>query len=272
MSTVVAEPGAAPARRLSLLLGAAVALAVAFVVAPPLIAGWLPGAGFADEAALRTGFRSAFVTYWQAGQAEFTPALRATVDYWSAYHVVKAVVAALWSIVLVALGVLLWRSSLRAVGAKRTMFAVAGVIATLVLAIAAVAVLANIQGAVTPFASLLPMAIDGAPDGELAAVLTEVGQALAGHPDGPAALAVMVEDFARYHVAMAVLAAVASAALLGLGVVLWRHREGSAGRVVRAYALAAVVVGVLFVVVAVANVTTARDPVPGLAALLTGGW
>ncbi|MEV0431949.1 hypothetical protein [Nocardia sp. NPDC050413] len=272
MSTVFVESGAGASRRLVVALGAAIVLAVAFVLAPPVVAGWLPGADFADEQALRAGFRSAFVTYWQAGQAELTPELQAAVDYWFGYHLVKAVVALLWSIVLVALGVMLWRSSLRTRRPNRTMFAVAGVITTLVLAVAGVAVLANIQGAVTPFASLLPMAVDGAADASLTGVLTEVGQGLDNYPGGPAPLAVMVEDFARYHVAMAVLAAAASTGLLGLGVVLWRRRAGAAGRVLGAYALAAVALGLLFAVVTVANVTTALDPAPGLAALMTGGW
>ncbi|MCA2207107.1 hypothetical protein [Nocardia rosealba] len=272
MSTVFEESGAVAARRLVVALGAAIVLAVAFVLAPPVVAGWLPGADFADEHALRAGFRSAFVTYWQAGQAEFTPELQAAVDYWFWYHLVKAAVAFLWSIVLVALGVMLWRSSLGTRQPKRTMFAVAGVITTLVLAVAGVAVLANIQGAVTPFASLLPMAVDGAADAPPAGVLTEVGQGLESYSGGPAPLEVMVEDFARFHVAMAVLAAVASAGLLGLGVVLWRRRAGAAGRVLGAYALAAAALGLLFAVVTVANVTTALDPAPGLAALMTGGW
>ena len=73
---------------------------------------------------------------------------------------VKAVTAALLLIVLIALGVLLWKAFLRADGVgvgKRTAHASAGALVTMLALFSLAIAMANIQGAAAPFASLLPM-------------------------------------------------------------------------------------------------------------------
>jgi hypothetical protein len=69
-------------------------------------------------------------------------------------------------------------------------------------------VMANIQGAVAPFASLLPMVMEGAP----ADTVGQIRRGLADYPGAGgrshAALEVMISDFARYHAAMAVIVVV----------------------------------------------------------------
>src|SRR6185295_15066159 len=105
--------------------------------------------------------------------------LERVVDYWFRYHVAKAVIATILLIVLVALGVLLWKAFLRAGGlgaGRRVALASAGVLVTMLAVFSLAMVMANIQGAVAPFASLLPMLTDGPTDGELAGTLDQVTQ------------------------------------------------------------------------------------------------
>jgi hypothetical protein len=77
-----------------------------------------------------------------------------------------------------------------------------------------------------PFASPLPLLMDGTPDASLAGTLAQARQQLAGshRTSGytPAALDAMISDFARYHAALAIVAVVVVVALLGLSVMFWR--------------------------------------------------
>jgi hypothetical protein len=258
----------APSRSpVAVLAAVAAALAAAFVVAPPVLAGVGSdvdlGTDLGDERRLSDAFRVAFVGYWRSGEREFPPDLRSVVDYWFRFHVVKAVVAALLLAVLVALGARLWRAFAR--GGNRAAFASAGVFVTLVAVFALATVMANVQGAATPFASLLPMLVDRPADGDLAGTLEQVRQQLAGGGSASPAVDVLVDDFARYHAAMAVIATVVAVGLVGAGVVLWRRSH-------RAFAALFAVVAVVATVVAVANAGTAADPEPALLAFFEGGW
>ncbi|WP_067783105.1 hypothetical protein [Nocardia amikacinitolerans] len=263
-------------RALGVLGALAVLLAAGFVVAPRMLAG-----SFEDERAVRDAFRVAFVEYWRSGDREFSPALESVVDYWFRYHVVKGVLAALLLIVLVWLGVLLWRVFLRArgSGAGNTAFASAAVIVTALAVFSLLAVMANVQGALAPYASLLPMLTGGDTDGELAETLDQVRQRLAesssaGGETPP--LAMMISDFAHYHVAMVVIAAVVAIVLLGLNVVAWkrfaRTTDARARRVHGSFGVLATLSSLAAILVVVANTTTAADPGPALAALFDGGW
>ncbi|MGW0324916.1 MULTISPECIES: hypothetical protein [unclassified Nocardia] len=267
---------AVPARSgrvLAVLVALAGALIAAFVVAPRLLANGT-GAGFGDESDLRRALRTAFAEYWQAGTRDFPAELTTVVDYWFRYHLAKAVLAAMLLAVLVALAVLLWRAFLAAGAAGRgqrvTLAASGGAAAVLALC-SLVLVLANAQGALTPFASLFPLL----PGDEPATVLAQVDQRLADGTRTPP-LDVMIEEFARYHVAMAALAAVTAVSLVGVCAFLWRAAVWSADRrsrrVLAVFGTFSAVLALSMVVVAVANTTNASDPVPGLAALFTGGW
>jgi hypothetical protein len=249
-------------------------LAVAFVAGPPALAAIGPGGGFADERHLSQAVRGSFVDYWRSGDQDFAPSLARVVDYWFRYHLAKAAIAALLLTVLVALGVRLWRAFLRPNATSRVGLASAGSLVT-ALALASLAVvMANVQGVVAPFASLLPMLVDGPADAELAGTLAQVKQDFDGGRTQPA-LDVMVDDFARYHVAMAVIATIVAVALLGLSVLAWTRFARSdrrTRRVLASYGALSAVLALAVAVVAVANTTTAADPAPALQALFYGGW
>ncbi|MFC9995932.1 hypothetical protein [Nocardia sp. NPDC127526] len=268
-------------RAVAALAALAAVLAAAFVLAPRALAASGPGDGFADEEDIRASFRAAFVEYWGSGSAEFPSGLARVVDFWFHYHVVKAVIAALLLIALAWLGVLLWKAFLSAggVGAgRKAVLGAGGVVATVLALFSVVLVMANIQGAVAPFASLLPMLTDGTADAELAATLDQVRQGLAESADGPTApaLDVMISDFARYHVVMAVIAAVVAVVLIGLSVLSWigvaRSSDPRTRRVLGSFGALSAVLSLAAIVVAVANTTTAADSAPALAALFEGGW
>ncbi|MDT4986668.1 MAG: hypothetical protein QOI74_762 [Micromonosporaceae bacterium] len=272
-------------RALAALVALAAALVAAFVVAAPTLAASSSGSGFTDERHLTGAFREAFVEYWRSGNRDYSPDLQPVVEYWFRYHVAKAATAATLLIVLIALGVLLWKAFLRAAGlgaGKRAALASAGVLVTMLAVFSLVLVMANVQGAAAPFASLLPMLADGPTDGELADTLEQVRQRLADSPNSggqtPPALDVMISDFVRYHVAMAVIAAIVAVVLLGASVALWKRfaRAGSSDRPTRrvwaSFATVSATLSLVLIVIAVANTTTAADPTPALLAFFDGGW
>ncbi|WP_432991369.1 hypothetical protein [Dactylosporangium sp. CA-233914] len=273
-------------RALATLVALAAALIAAFVVGPPTLAGGGPGGALVGNRNLTEALRGAFVEWWRSGDGDLSPGLQRVVDYWFRYHVVKAVIAAILLIVLVALGVRLWRAVLSAADPgprKRAALASSGVLVTMLALFALVVVMANIQGAVAPFASLLPMLTDGAPGGgALADTLEQVRQRLAdsGSAGGqtPPALQVMISDFARYHVALAVVAAAVAVVLIGMSVVAWRRfaRTGASERrtrrVLGSFGALSASLSLLVILVAVANTTSAAHSASALSAFFDGGW
>lgn len=274
-----------PTRPLALLTTLAAALVAALFVVPGRLAASGSAGGSLDEDELADAFRMAFVEYWNAGERDFSPGMERVVDYWFRFHVAKAVIAAILLIVLVALGALMVKAFPKAgdLGAgRRTAFVAAGILVTLGALFASVTVMANIQGAAAPFASLLPMLPTGATDGELAGVLGQVRRHLAA-PAGtadrtPPQLDVMIDDFARYHVAMAVIAAVVAIVLIGVSVAAWRRFAGTTSsdrrtrRLSAWFGVLAALSSLVLIVVGVVNTTTARDSRPALAAFFDGGW
>ncbi|MBO3738631.1 hypothetical protein [Actinoplanes flavus] len=254
--------------------GLAVVFAVAFVVAPAPLAALRPAGGFADEAHLAGRLRVAFADYWQSGDGPLSAGMAGVVDYWLRYHLVKATAAALLFAALAVLGTRLWKAFAR--GASP--LAAAGVVVTMSAVFSLALVMANVQGAVSPLASLLPMLVDGPGSGAADVTLAQVRQQLAAGGRASPPLQVMIDDFARYHVAMAVIAALVAAGLAAFGVVLWRRFAGTAPaerRTRRVLASFGVLTGLLTLVagvVAVANTTTAVDPAPALLAFFEGGW
>ncbi len=264
-------------RALAALAAVTATLVVGFVVAPPVLAAAWSGRAFVDQGDLVAAVREAFVGYWHSGDSRLTPDMQSLADYWMRYHVVKAVLAALVLAALVAFGVLLGRRYVTSgdlgVG-RRVGFAAAGVLGAMLAAVASAAVMANIQGAVAPFSSLLSMLPVGEPGGELTDTLTQIEQRLADGDRTPPALDAMIRDFAEYHAAMAVVAACAAAVLLGVSVLSWRRARAAARRARRPLrwvgALSTVSV-VALIVVAVANAGTAADPAPALVTFFDGG-
>ncbi len=232
-------------------------LVAAFVLAPGPIAGSLPGG-------LGPALRLSFEEFWRSDHRDH---LQPVVDYWFRYHLAKGAIAALLLVVLIALGTLITRAFLRSGGPGR---AVAGVAVGLLGVVALAAVMANVQGAVAPFASLLPML----PGNELAQVAPQLAEG--AHP--PAAVTVMVDDFARYHVAMAVIAGVLTAVFVGATVLAVRRfkRTSPSDRrsrlTIGSFTAVAALLSVAMIVLLVANTSVAADPEPAFEAFVNGGW
>ncbi|WP_196438874.1 hypothetical protein [Planomonospora sp. ID67723] len=269
----------------AVLVGLAAALAAAFVVAPRTLAASGPGGGFADQRDLIEALREAFVEYWNSGGRDLSPSLKKVVDYWVRYHVAKAVIAAILLTVLVALGVLVWKAFLRVGGlgaGRRAALASAGVLVTVLALCSLLLVMANVQGTVAPFASLLSLLTVGAADGELADTLDQIRQRLAASLSAgdqtPPALEMMIGDFARYHVVLAGAAAVVSVVLIGVSAVSWKKfaRTGSSDRrtrrVLGSFGVLSALSSLFMIVIGVANTSSAADSAPALLAFFEGGW
>ena len=271
-----------PGRALAMLVVLVVGLAAVFVVAPPRLAATGPTRDLADQERLVAEFRAGVVGYWFSGDRNLSPDLQRVVDYWFRFHLVKGGTAALLLLVLCALTVLLWRTFLRADGlgtVGRAVLASAGGAVSMLALFALAVVVANVQGAMAPFASLLPLLMEDPTDAGLAGPLAEARQQLTDtHRSGgftPPALDAMVSDFAWYHAALALQAAVVLVGLVGLSVMMWRRfaRAGRPARLVWGWFGAfSALSSLMMAVILVANAGTAMDPAPALLALFNGGF
>lgn len=264
-----------PRRQIGVLSAVTAVLLAAFFVVP----GSLSHQGV-DTGNLSASFRSGMVGYWESGSQDFPRQLEATVAFWFRFHLVKAGVSALLLAATVALGVALWRQWRRPAVDRpsRVLLAPPALLATLLGPFALVALVANVQGATAPFASLLPLLTNGGADGELATTLAQIRQQLADHPAGPhtPALTAMVSDLALYHAVLAAMAALVTVALAAIAVAQWRqHRTTPDARSRRALKLGittSVLLSGVVLVVAFANTTTATHSPEALAGLFNGGW
>ena len=251
----------------------AVALVVAFVVAPGLLASDAATADLRSEGHLVGAFRSGFVTYWGSGERNFDQGLQRVVDYWFRYHMAKGVLAGALLVVLVALAVLIWRAFLRTHGLRAAGLAVSGVLSTALAVVSLAAVMANVHGMAAPFGSLLPM-LFGAPAGPLDGTLGQIRQQLAdGQPSPP--LEVITDDYVLFHAVMAVEGTIVVAALAVLAVLLWRRfarADGRTRRVLAGYGVLVPLLSLALAVVVAANAMTAAHPRPGLEGFSAGGW
>lgn len=142
------------------LVGLVVALAVLFVIAPASLAGGDYGRSFTDNGTLVDATRTSFVEFWSAGSGHYPPALQSAVDYWARYHLAKALIAALLLAALLVLGARVWRIRSRpeSLSRGRTSALTAALVGIAMLALVAVVlVAANVQGATSPFTSLLSL-------------------------------------------------------------------------------------------------------------------
>jgi hypothetical protein len=256
----------------SALSAIAAALVVAFVLAPAPLAG-LAGVDYAGERQVSAAAGQGFVEYWRSGDRDLSPGMQQVVGYWFRYHVAKAVIAALLLAVLIPLGVRVWTAFVRA-SRRRALLAAGGVLVTVLGLFAVVVVMANVRGSVAPFSSLMSMLPGSPATGGLGETLDQVRQGLGAGDDGRPALAVMVSDFARYHVVLAVTGALVTILALVLGVLAWTRRAAgrSARRVVRSYGVVAVAFSLIMALVVAANISTAADPAPALLAAFQGGF
>ncbi len=272
-------------RTVAVLAVLAPVLLAAFLAAPRWVAAGATDARFVDRETYVGAVRRAFVQYWGTGERRYSAALASVVDFWSVYHAAKAASAALLLLVLVGLLVHLCRTFLRAgdrrfVGRATLAVAIASV---WVLAIGSLVVtMANVQGASAPFAALLPTVTDGSRDAALDQVLTQVEHGLAAAADTgpvePPTLAAMVDDFTRFHLAMAEIAAIVVAACVTLSVLLWKRyartaaQDRRARRLIATFGLLTTVFSLVMLVIVLANLSTAADPVPALLDFVAGGW
>lgn len=274
-----------PGRALATLVALVAGLIAAFVAVPPRLAAAGQDGDLADHDHLVAAFRAAVVEYWRSGGRAYPPELQRVVDYWVRFHLIKGGIAALLLIVLGALAALLWRTFLRADGlgtGSRVALASAGTAVPMLALFALAVVMANIQGAMAPFSSLMPMLLEGPPDATVAGTLAQARQQLTGsHRTGghtPPALDAMISDFAWYHAAMAGISAVAVVALLVLSVTFWRRfaRAGSTARRTRRvlgyFGALSALSALIMAVVLVANTGVAMDPAPALLGLFNGSF
>jgi hypothetical protein len=273
-----------PSRVLALLAILAAALVPAVFVMPHRLAADSSEGGFADQRNLIDTVSEEFVRYWSSGDRVLSPGMERAVDYWFRFHAAKAAIAAILLIVLVVLGVLLRKACLRGgdLGpARRAAVATTGVVVTTLALFSSVIVVANIQGAVAPFTSLLSMLPVGTRHGRLADTLDQVRQrltdSLSTGASSPPALEAMISDNSRYHVALAVMAAVVAVALIALSSVLWKRflRTGPSDkhtrRVLGAFGVLSASLSPAVAVLAVANLSTASDSARGLMVFFNGG-
>lgn len=252
--------------RFSWPVAATVAALVAFVLAPRPLAAIGGSRGFVDQADLADTFRTAFAGYWNSGRPAFTPELAEIADYWVRYHLVKAVFATIVLVAALVIGMRLRRTELGAGSLTAAYVAVSSL-----TVVAAAAVLANVQGAVSPFASLLSML----PTDRADAALDQVQQGLENPaPHGmPAVLDAMVDDFARFHAVMVVIGAVTVLVLVGASALLWQwrartdHDDRRNRTVATSFAVFVSVMAVGMLVVVAANLSTVADPAPALLAV-----
>jgi hypothetical protein len=224
-------------RRDAGLVTAAVLLAVAYFLAPPLLVPSSSG-----------DFSRAFVAYWSSGGRDFTPDLQNLVDHQFRYHLVRVVIALLLLAVLVTLTVKIRRFRL--------------LIGALALT-AAVLLIANVQGAVSPFGTLLSALASDSAGPDVAAAVAQVRHQVESGPTSPA-LDVMLEEYVRWHVFKAGLSGMVAAVLISLSIVTWSRRR-------RWVSVLIAVVAVAALVVVAANVITVANPDPGFLLLIEGG-
>ena len=278
----------APRRTIALWSGWAALAVVAFVVVPPLL---MPVTR--NDVDLPSRARQGVTAMWSGDSADPSPSLQALLDGWRDYHLVKALFAALALAALGRLTLALWRSwSAHPGPIRRLLRLLAGGASAALALFAALLVLANIQGALAPLASLVSLLppVDGTSgtavgDGygqALAALSADLAAANPGEhaTAASAATAATVEDFASFHLSLAVMAGLLAVGLCGAAGALWRRRaarrgSGDAvahreGRALTGMAGSAVCLALALLVIAAANVGTARAPIPALLSFIEG--
>ncbi|MFE3105403.1 hypothetical protein [Nocardia tengchongensis] len=263
---------------LVMLTAVVVVLAAALVLAPARLAD-SGSAGFSDQDTLRRALRDGFVAYWNSGDGTRPAGLSSVIDYWFRYHVAKGVIGALLFVALIAVATLLWKAYLRAgeLGvAQRSGLVAAGALVSVFALVALLVVIANIQGAVAPFSSLLPMLPSGADDPQLGAAFEQIRQQLSGATGTTPPVDDMVSDFARYHITVAIIATVLAITAVGLAAVSWTRFARSADtrtrRVLCVSGIVTTLLATASIVLLAANTSAAIHSTTALSAFFDGSW
>ena len=272
-----------PARRRPvpgrLLAGLAVALTAVMTVGPAWVGARWPGSGAIGLDSLVDTVRTGFLATLTSGSGPAAPLVQAAA-YWQGFHLAKALAGVLLLGVLVTAAVRFAVRPATAVGPwRRVTLAVAGLGLAAATAVCLLIVVANVQGAVAPLASVLTFLPVGGADPDVAAASAGLAADLRSGSPTPAAIA-LLDDFRLYHQVLVGCAAVVAVGLaVGLAVVvraIRRRRRAAAGGRPRAGALIATAVVLaaglaFFLMVGAANLATAIEPARALAAFLDGG-
>jgi hypothetical protein len=248
-------------------LGAAsVGLTAAAFLAPWHVASAITGLTWAGPSDLARSVGDALVTDWAsavlAPGVQASSALTEPTRFWRWFHITKAVLALAALVPALALVTRASRAGRAASSrARRCAWVTVTAVASLVAALGAVLVVANVQGAIAPLSSVLsflPLS-DGSPGlvDTAAALEASVGSA---HPTSTASA--IVRDFAAYHAVAALLLALV-AVLAGVAAL----RVARARRWGPAVLLAATVA--IVAVLTVANTGTAFAPTAALQSFLS---
>ena len=274
------SPAPGSRRPATLAVAAGVAM-LAVMVLPFPAAGLWPGGGYSDVSTLGAAVGRGLVRFWDAGTADLSPELAASVAFWTRFHVVKAVLAVPLLVTSVLLGLALWRECVRSVGrGRRAWFAAAGVLEAPLVLLAVLLVVANVQGAIVPLSSVLGLVDVRDPDPALATAVRGIKDSLETSPEVPAppTMTRLVEDFAAYHRVMVGLGAMVTVGLVLVAARLWRRsrrtgsaQSGQSARWVRlGSATAVLVVAASFALITAANLSTAAHPAPALLGFFQG--
>lgn len=258
----------------------AVALVVAFRVAPATLAGGGYG-GFNDPGPLTHALGVNLIAYWNGGNSALTPEMVDLVDYWRRWHAAKIVISSLLTVVLALLATASWNRFLIAETRRSAVGHAVTATVVSVLALCGVAVLvANVQSTTAPLSALLGLLPVDPSGGELGQALDQIREGL-GDPASPyadrPALAVMVSSYTRYLWAFVLVASVVAVGIAAAGVYAWKvfFRNGTADVRRRYTALGlgstAIIVAVATLVLVAASARSALEPAGALLDFINGG-
>jgi hypothetical protein len=260
-------------RKPALLAAIVAALSAALLFGPSLIARLLAGASGLTTGTLAHRVGGAFTEWWSVGTTSLTESMTVVVQFWATFHVVKALIAAaLIAALVITIRQLLVAHAHEESSARRAGIAAVGIAASLAAPALLLVLLANIQGAIAPLSSvmgLLPMTPP-------TAAIADVRDHFATGTTTPV-LTALVDDFRRYHAAMAVAAAGAILGVVTVNIALWIRvfelpkSEKRARRTIATIALALPALALFLFVIMLANVSTAVETAPALASFFTNG-
>lgn len=282
-------------------LPALAAMTVGSIAAFVWLPRWVVGGVTRDQGGLVTTTTNTFIDTWSHKNRPFSPQLDRLIVTWRDYHLLKALCAAIVVTLCFVIAGRLWGSALDRKPAiprstksdtssharlKEALRRGAPIVTLRTLSIASVAmglfalllVLANMQGVISPLASLVSLLPIGAGPDELGTTIHEINAALTHAEVGgtplPSALQTILDDFARYHLAMAIMSGILTIVACCLAVSLWRHRladdaiiQSRAPR--RAMALTCAAFAMLMALLSFANTTVAIDSLPALQAFFS---
>jgi hypothetical protein len=260
-------------RQLGLLATIIAGLSTAFFFAPSLMAMLIAGASGITTGTLAHRVGGAFSEWWSAGTTSLTESMSAVVQFWAAFHAVKAVIAAALVVVLfVAIRQLLAAHAHEDSRGRRAVIAAFGIAASLAAPALLLVLLANVQGSIAPLSSvmgLLPMT----PPTE---ALTEVRAHFAAGTTTPV-LSALVDDFRRYHAAMAMAAVIATFCVVAVNIAVWIHvfdlpsTEKRARRTLATIAVTLPALALFLFAITLANASTVVETAPARASFFTNG-